>query len=94
MKQEDYAFKMNWLETDLDLQEPDVKIYPTEGIKAKYKTPDGETPIEDGSISADLGGLTDAELGYDTEADKEVIDETDLDYQEDLQKLEQINQGE
>lgn len=28
---------MNWYEQDLDLQEPDVKAYPTEGIKAKYK---------------------------------------------------------
>lgn len=94
VNQEDYAFKMNWLETDLDLQEPDVKVYPTEGIKAKYKTEEKEEPVEDNSISADLGGLTDEELGYDTNPDEEVIDDTDLDYQEDLDKLDKISQGE
>lgn len=85
---------MNWLETDLDLQEPDVKIYPTEGIKAKYKAQEKEEPVEDNSISADLGGLSDTELGYDTSADEDLIDDTDLDYQEDLDKLDKINQGE
>ena len=37
IKQEDYAFKMNWYEQDLDLQEPDVKPYPLEGITKRYK---------------------------------------------------------
>lgn len=40
IKQEDYAFKMNWYEQDLDLQEPDVKPYPLEGIKKRYKKTD------------------------------------------------------
>ena len=94
IKQEDYAFKMNWLHTDLDTQEPDVKEYPTEGIKAKYKLQESETPVEDNSFSADLGGTSDEELGYDITPEEGLIDDTDLDYQEDLDKLDKINQGE
>lgn len=95
IKEEDYAFKMNWREIDLDLQEPDVKVYPTEGIKAKYKTQEKEEPVEDkNSISADLGGIEDEDLGYDTTPEDGLIDESDLDYQEDLDKLDKINQGE
>lgn len=95
IKQEDYAFKMNWIETDLDLQEPDVKVYPTEGIKAKYKTQEKEEPVENkNSISADLGGTEDTDLGYDTTPEDGLIDDSDLDYQEDLEKLDKINQGE
>lgn len=40
IKQEDYAFKMNWYEEELELQEPDVKPYPLEGIKKRYKKTD------------------------------------------------------
>lgn len=47
LKQEDYAFRMNWFEQDLDLQEPDVKAYPTEGIKARYKNTDQEENVSE-----------------------------------------------
>lgn len=48
IKEEDYAFKMNWYEQDLDLQQPDIKPYPLEGIKARYKKTDlGNASDED-----------------------------------------------
>lgn len=85
LKKEDYAFMMNWYEQDLDLQEPDVKLYPTEGIKAKYKRNDGEE-----------GGKIDPVELDKKKPDKEhsLIDDTDSDYQEDLDKLDKLNQSE
>ena len=39
---------MNWYEQDLDLQQPDIKPYPLEGIKARYKKTDlGNASDED-----------------------------------------------
>ena len=32
----DYVFNMNWTETEVEAQAPDVKPYPVEGIAAKY----------------------------------------------------------
>lgn len=81
VKREDYAFMMNWYEQDLDLQEPDVKAYPTEGIKAKYKNTDKEENV------------TEKPETVDSEQDN-VIDETDSDYTDDLSKLDKLNQGE
>lgn len=78
IKQEDYAFIMNWYEQDLDLQEPDVKLYPTEGIKAKYKNMDIEANTKDGLQMTD----------------NTILDETDSDYTDDLSKLDKLNQGE
>lgn len=37
LKEHEYLFKMDWDESYLEMQEPDVKRYPTEGIKSKYK---------------------------------------------------------
>ena len=37
VKEHEYLFKMDWDESVLETQEPDVKAYPLEGIKAKYK---------------------------------------------------------
>ena len=85
LKKGDYAFIMNWYEQDLDLQEPDVKLYPTEGIKAKYKRNDGE----------DSGKIDLVELDKrKPKDDKTLVDDTDSDYQEDLDKLDKLNQGE
>lgn len=37
LKEHEYLFKMDWDEVELETQEPDVKKYPLEGIKAQYK---------------------------------------------------------
>ena len=37
VQEHEYLFKMDWDESLLETQEPDVKAYPNEGIKAKYK---------------------------------------------------------
>lgn len=42
IKEDDYVFRMDWEEQHLELQEPDVKPYPNEGIKAKYKVKVGD----------------------------------------------------
>ena len=42
IKEEDYLFKMDWTPMDLNLQEPDVKPYPNENIKSKYKIQGGD----------------------------------------------------
>lgn len=42
IKEEDYVFKMDWTEKVLETQQADVKPYPLEGIKAKYKKPAGD----------------------------------------------------
>lgn len=79
VKQEDYAFKMNWQEQDLDLQEPDVKLYPTEGITAKYKKTDfGDT----------------GESGVKEEDEESIFDDTDIEWVEDLEKWKKLNNGE
>lgn len=36
MQPSDYLFLMDWTEEEVDLQQPDVKAYPTEKIAAKY----------------------------------------------------------
>ena len=83
VKTEDYAFLMNWEEQDLDIQEPDVKIYPTEGITAKYKR-------------TDLGDAGEAEDATEDNKDKQesLIDKTDKDYSDDIERLEKLNKGE
>ena len=77
VKQEDYAFMMDWTEKDLDLQEPDVKIYPTEGIKAKYKN----------NNTGDKGETE------ESKEENSLLDETDAEWTDDLKKFESINQG-
>lgn len=48
LKEHEYLFKMDWDLSSLELQEPDVKRYPLEGIKAKYKVKqEGEMSKED-----------------------------------------------
>ena len=58
----DYVFTMNWEPTEIDTQAPDVKIYPTEGIKSKYlNEPENEN----------VGELDTS--GYDPKIDGDVI---------------------
>lgn len=81
IKQEDYAFKMNWYEQDLDLQEPDVKPYPLDGIKARYKKTDlGNESAEAAESGSNLVNVID--------------DDTDQDYIKDLTDIDKLNNGE
>lgn len=76
IKQEDYAFKMNWYEQDLDLQEPDVKPYPLEGIKSRYKKINTSNKGNDN----DEDNIVIKDTVLDDETDQDVIkDMTDLD---------------
>ena len=80
IKQEDYSFKMNWYEQDLDVQEPDVKPYPLEGIKARYK-----------KINASNEG---EESDNYLEKESVLDDSTDQDTIKDMTDLEKLNNGE
>lgn len=80
IKEEDYAFKMNWYTQDLELQEPDVKPYPLEGIKSRYKK------TETGNPSAE-----DSENNI---KDNVIDDTVDQDYIKDLTDLDKLNNGE
>lgn len=82
IKQEDYAFKMNWYEQDLELQEPDVKPYPLEGIKSRYKKTDlGNKPAESQNENIAI-------------KDNVIDDETNQDYIKDLTDIDKLNNGE
>ena len=74
----DYLFVMDWTEENVDLQRPDVKVYPTEKIAAKYYNQAGdkeeiEAPAEE---STQMG--TEAEV-YDSLADGEWVDTRERD---------------
>lgn len=90
IKQEDYAFIMNWEEQDLDIQEPDVKAYPTEGIKAKYK----KTDLGDAGEDEESTKEESTESATNVITEDELIDETDSDYIADIERLEKIKNGE
>jgi murein DD-endopeptidase MepM/ murein hydrolase activator NlpD len=42
-KESDYVFQMDWTETELDGQAPDVKKYPSEGLTMKYYRKNGDS---------------------------------------------------
>lgn len=50
IKEEDYLFKMDWTPMDLNLQEPDIKPYPNEHIKSKYKIQGGDKGEEEAGV--------------------------------------------
>ena len=50
IKEEDYLFKMDWTPMDLNLQEPDIKPYPNEHIKSKYKIQGGDPGEKDDGV--------------------------------------------
>lgn len=79
IKEEDYAFKMNWYEQDLEAQEPDVKPYPLEGIKARYKK------INIGNESAE---------SQNEDKESILDDDTDQDTIKDMTDLDKLNNGE
>jgi lysophospholipase L1-like esterase len=43
----EYIFRMNWADTFLNSQQPDVKAYPTEGIIMRYKKETGDLPYNE-----------------------------------------------
>lgn len=77
-KEHEYLFKMDWSENTLEMQEPDVKRYPTEGIKAKYKVKEqadaGEETSESNPSSVNSRTIlpTEEEMKRDEENDKKL----------------------
>ena len=74
----DYLFMMDWTEENVDLQRPDVKVYPTEKIAAKYYNQAGdkgevESPAEE---STQMG--TETEI-YESLANGEWVDTRERD---------------
>lgn len=63
-KESDYIFTMNWDESEIDGQEPDVKKYPTEGITSKYYKTNG-----------DKGENIVTNIDLDEELNKDVIED-------------------
>ena len=57
----DYLFMMDWTEQNVDLQQPDVKAYPTEKIAAKYYNQAGDS----GEVDAPAEEST--QMGIDDE---------------------------
>lgn len=60
----DYIFQMDWTETEIDGQEPDVKKYPNEGIISKYFKSNG-----------DKGESTIVESNLDETLNKDVLED-------------------
>lgn len=70
IKEEDYLFKMDWTPMDLNLQEPDIKPYPNEHIKSKYKIQGGDKgEKEDAVIKPEL----DKKEDDDKEENKKIL---------------------
>ena len=74
----DYLFMMDWTEQNVDLQRPDIKVYPTEKIAAKYYNQAGDeeevaAPAEE---STQIG--TDDEV-YESIASGEWVDTREID---------------
>lgn len=57
VQKSDYSFIMDWSEQEIDIQSPDVKVYPLEGITAKYyvnKTEKADTSNTDSKLDKKL----------------------------------------
>lgn len=74
----DYLFMMDWTEQNVDLQQPDVKAYPTEKIAAKYynQAGDAEEAPAPAEESTQMG--TDDEV-YESIASGEWVDTRETD---------------
>lgn len=109
IKEEDYMFKMDWDNTILETQEPDVKLYPKEGITAKYKVkPISDAPVEKASSTSNVNPRSilarttptdeDKENGGNVgaeEQEKEIVisSPTDVEDKKDKEQLESIKVG-
>ena len=63
-QESDYIFQMDWTETELDGQAPDVKKYPSEGLAMKYYRKNG-----------DAAEKVETTYNLDTKLNKDVIDD-------------------
>lgn len=88
IKEEDYNFIMNWYLQNEYAQEPDVKPYPIEGIKAKFKKTDlGDAGEEDNTDEDSKNNKKeDTQFDYLTDKDEEQI--------KDEEYYEKLNNGE
>lgn len=73
IKEEDYIFKMDWTEDNVDLHTPDIKPYPTEKIAAKYKNQYGD-PADNNAPAEQSTQLGDNKEAYNTIANSEWVD--------------------
>lgn len=98
IKEDDYVFHMDWEEQHLELQEPDVKPYPNEGIKAKYKVKIGDAgnpPVTTRTNTSDPESQKENEshdLSETPSIDKEV--ELDKDFKLDVDNYNKLVAGE
>ena len=79
LKPSDYLFMMDWTEDSVDTQQPDVKVYPTEKIAAKYYNQAGD-PGDQSTASAEKSvqiGVSDKV--YNTIASGEWVDTREQD---------------
>ena len=74
----DYLFMMDWTEQNVDLQQPDVKAYPTEKIAAKYYNQAGDTGEVDAPAEESTQMGTDDEV-YESIALGEWVDTREID---------------
>lgn len=96
IKEEDYVFRMDWTEKELELQQADVKPYPLEGIKAKYKINELGDPGEDSKIPADGKDQDKKDKGHDLSEtpspDREA--EIDKEFKKDKENYDKLVNGE
>ena len=74
----DYLFIMDWTEENVDLQQPDVKVYPTEKIAAKYYNQAGDKGEEEGLADKSTQMGTEDEV-YESLANGEWVDTRETD---------------
>ena len=79
LKPSDYLFMMDWTEDSVDLQQPDVKVYPTEKIAAKYYNQAGDPGEEDTASAEKSVQIGVSDKVYDTIASGEWIDTREKD---------------
>ena len=79
LKPSDYLFMMDWTEDSVDLQQPDVKVYPTEKIAAKYYNQAGDPGEEDTASAEKSVQIGVSDKVYDTIASGEWVDTREKD---------------
>lgn len=75
----DYLFMMDWTEESVDLQQPDVKVYPTEKIAAKYKNQKGDPGEDNVALAEKSTQMGTDKKTYNTIASGEWIDTREKD---------------
>lgn len=75
----DYLFMMDWTEQSVDLQKPDVKVYPTEKIAAKYYNQHGDPGEKDTAPADESVQMGTEDDVYDAIAAGEWVDTRETD---------------